>query len=146
MISESECVMLKRRGAEHVATLVAGMSQHEQLEFWQKRTKGDVNAPGGIATEEDRQPERRKALIFGLYLGNMLTVNLWRVAQNRCESLRVEFPTACGESLLNSSINRYPAACGGELHSFHHIGVLASSLSDLKYFKKSWKYPYKVLY
>ncbi len=39
MISESECVMLKRRGAEHVATLVAGMSQHEQLEFWQKRTK-----------------------------------------------------------------------------------------------------------
>ncbi|MEI6640156.1 MAG: hypothetical protein WCL46_10580 [Chlorobium sp.] len=48
--------------------------------------KGDVNAPGGIATEEDRQPERRKALIFGLYLGNMPKVNLWRVAQNRCES------------------------------------------------------------
>ena len=30
--------MLKRRGAEHVAKLIASMSQQEQLEFWQKRT------------------------------------------------------------------------------------------------------------
>ena len=35
---EPECVALKRRGAEHVAKLVAGMSLQEQLEFWQQRT------------------------------------------------------------------------------------------------------------
>jgi hypothetical protein len=39
MIRESECVILKRRGAEHVAKLVAGMSLQEQLEFWRKRTE-----------------------------------------------------------------------------------------------------------
>jgi hypothetical protein len=39
MIREPECVILKRRGAKHVAKLVTGMSLQEQLEFWQKRTK-----------------------------------------------------------------------------------------------------------
>jgi hypothetical protein len=39
MVREPECVVLKRRGAEHVEKLIAGMSQQEQLEFWRKRTK-----------------------------------------------------------------------------------------------------------
>ena len=39
MIREPECVVLKRRGAEHVAKLITGMSLQEQLEFWRKRTK-----------------------------------------------------------------------------------------------------------
>ncbi len=39
MIREPECVVLKRRGAEHVAKLIAGMSTQEQLEFWRKRTQ-----------------------------------------------------------------------------------------------------------
>ena len=39
MIREPECVILKRRGAEQVAKLIANMTQQEQLEFWQKRTK-----------------------------------------------------------------------------------------------------------
>ena len=38
MIHEPECVLLKRRGAEHVAKLVTGMTLQEQLEFWRKRT------------------------------------------------------------------------------------------------------------
>jgi ribosomal protein L22 len=38
-IHEPECVLLKRRGAEHVAKLIAGMSLQEQLEFWRKRTQ-----------------------------------------------------------------------------------------------------------
>lgn len=38
-IREPECVILKRRGAEHVAKLVAGLSLQEQLAFWQKRTQ-----------------------------------------------------------------------------------------------------------
>ena len=38
-IREPECVELKRQGAEHVAKLIVNMSQQEQLEFWQKRTK-----------------------------------------------------------------------------------------------------------
>jgi hypothetical protein len=38
MIREPECVLLKRRGAEHVAKLVTGMTLQEQLEFWRKRT------------------------------------------------------------------------------------------------------------
>jgi hypothetical protein len=39
MIREPECVLLKRRGVEHVAKLIEKMSQQEQLEFWQERTK-----------------------------------------------------------------------------------------------------------
>ena len=39
MIREPECVALKRRGAEHVAKLIAGMSLQEQLDFWRKRTQ-----------------------------------------------------------------------------------------------------------
>jgi hypothetical protein len=38
-VHEPECVALKRRGAEHVAKMVAGMSLQEQLEFWRKRTE-----------------------------------------------------------------------------------------------------------
>lgn len=36
---EPECVLLKRRGAEHVKKLIAGMSLEEQLAFWQQRTE-----------------------------------------------------------------------------------------------------------
>jgi len=39
MIREPECVVLKRRGAKHVAKLIAGMSLEEQLAFWRKRTQ-----------------------------------------------------------------------------------------------------------
>lgn len=39
IIHEPECVVLKRRGAKHVAQLVSGMSLQEQLEFWRKRTE-----------------------------------------------------------------------------------------------------------
>lgn len=42
--------MLKRRGAEHVAKLIASMSQQEQLEFWQKRTQAMV-----VRQEKSRQ-------------------------------------------------------------------------------------------
>jgi hypothetical protein len=38
-IREPECVVLKRRGAEHVAKLLAGKTQRQQLEFWQQRTQ-----------------------------------------------------------------------------------------------------------
>ncbi len=36
---EPECVILKRRGAEHVAQLLSGKSKQEELEFWDKRTE-----------------------------------------------------------------------------------------------------------
>ena len=39
IIPEPECVLLKRRGAEHVRQLTDGMSVQEQLEFWRKRTE-----------------------------------------------------------------------------------------------------------
>jgi hypothetical protein len=39
IIREPQCVLLKQRGAEHVAKLITGMSEQQQLEFWQKRTK-----------------------------------------------------------------------------------------------------------
>lgn len=38
-IKESECIKLKRNGAEHVAKLLAGKSKEEILEFWNLRTK-----------------------------------------------------------------------------------------------------------
>jgi hypothetical protein len=38
-IHEPECVALKRRGAMHVAKLLAGKSPSEQLTFWQQRTE-----------------------------------------------------------------------------------------------------------
>ena len=38
IMREPECVLLKRRGAEYVRQLIAGMSVQEQLEFWRKRT------------------------------------------------------------------------------------------------------------
>ena len=37
--SEPSCVILKRRGAEHVATEVAGLSRTEQIEYWQGRSE-----------------------------------------------------------------------------------------------------------
>lgn len=39
MISEPECVALKRCGAEYVAQLLRGKSQQERLEFWMRRTE-----------------------------------------------------------------------------------------------------------
>ncbi len=36
---ESKCVTLKRRGSEHVANLIEGMSLQEQVDFWKKRTR-----------------------------------------------------------------------------------------------------------
>ncbi len=35
---EPECVALKRRGAAHVAKLLAGKNRQEELKFWQQRT------------------------------------------------------------------------------------------------------------
>jgi hypothetical protein len=35
---EPECVQIKRRGAEHVARQIAGMSPAEQLAYWNART------------------------------------------------------------------------------------------------------------
>lgn len=36
---ESECVAMKRRGAEHVAQQLSGKTLPEQLDFWQRRTE-----------------------------------------------------------------------------------------------------------
>ena len=38
-IYEPECVSMKRRGAKYVATLLAGKSRQEELEFWIMRSK-----------------------------------------------------------------------------------------------------------
>lgn len=38
-IREPECMALKRRAAKHVAKLLAGKTQRQQLEFWQQRTQ-----------------------------------------------------------------------------------------------------------
>ena len=36
---EPHCVKIKRRGAEHVARQIAGMSLAEQLAYWKARTE-----------------------------------------------------------------------------------------------------------
>jgi hypothetical protein len=36
---EPHCVEIKRRGAEHVARQIAGMSLAEQLAYWKTRTE-----------------------------------------------------------------------------------------------------------
>jgi hypothetical protein len=36
---ESECVVLKRRGAEYVAQMLSDKSREEEVEFWSKRTE-----------------------------------------------------------------------------------------------------------
>lgn len=36
---EPKCVVLKRKGAEHVSKLLAGKTEQEKLKFWQERTK-----------------------------------------------------------------------------------------------------------
>jgi len=48
IIREPECVLLKRRGAEHVAKLLVGMSLQEQLEFWRKRTELMLNRQNSL--------------------------------------------------------------------------------------------------
>ncbi len=35
----SECVLLKRKGAEHVQAMLRNKSKEEELKFWQKRTE-----------------------------------------------------------------------------------------------------------
>ena len=37
--SEPSCVVLKRRGAEHVASEIAGLEQKQEIEYWRKRSK-----------------------------------------------------------------------------------------------------------
>uniref|UniRef100_UPI004056CB43 hypothetical protein n=1 Tax=Candidatus Electronema sp. TaxID=2698783 RepID=UPI004056CB43 len=39
MNSEPKCIQWKRKGAERVASLTAGMSREQELEFWHKRTE-----------------------------------------------------------------------------------------------------------
>jgi len=60
---EPECVALKRRGAEHVAKLVAGMSLQEQLDFWRKRTAAMLirqkNRQKGPASNPSFQSQER---------------------------------------------------------------------------------------
>ena len=36
---EPKCVQWKRRGAEHVAAQLAGLSPEQELEFWKEQTK-----------------------------------------------------------------------------------------------------------
>lgn len=36
---EPECVAWKRRGADHVANLLAGKSVQEQMDYWRRRTE-----------------------------------------------------------------------------------------------------------
>ena len=36
--TEPSCVILKRRGAEHVASEIAGLDQKQEIEYWQKRS------------------------------------------------------------------------------------------------------------
>jgi hypothetical protein len=38
IMREPECILLKRRGAEHIRQLIEGKSVQEQLEFWRHRT------------------------------------------------------------------------------------------------------------
>ena len=38
IMREPECILLKRRGAEHIRQLIEGRSVQEQLEFWRQRT------------------------------------------------------------------------------------------------------------
>ncbi len=36
---EPKCVQWKRRGAEHVAAQLSGLSPEQELEFWKEQTK-----------------------------------------------------------------------------------------------------------
>ncbi len=54
-IHEPECVELKRRGAEHVAKMVAGMTLEEQLAFWRQRTEAML--------KRQKQQERRHSAV-----------------------------------------------------------------------------------
>ena len=53
-IHEPECVRIKQRGAEHVASMVADMTLQQQLEFWRKRTEAMV--------KRREQQNRRRSL------------------------------------------------------------------------------------
>ena len=39
VIHEPECVLLKRRGSEHVMRLLSDKNREEELKFWSERTK-----------------------------------------------------------------------------------------------------------
>jgi hypothetical protein len=51
---EPECVALKRRGAEYVAKLLAGKTQHQQLEFWQQRTQALMSKQAQAQTKSQK--------------------------------------------------------------------------------------------
>jgi hypothetical protein len=53
MTHESECVTLKRRGAEYVAQLLSGKSRQKQLEFWIKRTEN-------LLSKQKQKQEKQK--------------------------------------------------------------------------------------
>ena len=60
-VREPECLALKRRGAEHVAKLVVGMSLQEQLEFWRQRTEAMVIRKSARAVDHDpREPGNKQ--------------------------------------------------------------------------------------
>ena len=58
-----DCVEMKRRGAEHVMRLTAGMTPEEELDFWRRETEearreqaeivARVNKGGGAAPGEE---------------------------------------------------------------------------------------------
>ena len=54
---EPECVALKRRGARHVAELLAGKDRAQQLAFWRERTAAlRANQIKSEETEERFEP------------------------------------------------------------------------------------------
>lgn len=53
-IREPDCVALKRRGAEHVAKLLAGKTQHQQLEFWHQRTQALLSKQAKAQTKSEK--------------------------------------------------------------------------------------------
>ena len=58
-IQESECVILKRNGAEYVAGLLSGKSRKEELEFWSKRTERLRIRQKIICSGEERDKEEK---------------------------------------------------------------------------------------
>jgi hypothetical protein len=53
MSNEPKCIQWKRKGAERVASLTAGMSREQELEFWRKRTEL-------LRTRKNRQKQDKK--------------------------------------------------------------------------------------
>ena len=54
IIREPECVLVKRRGAEHVRQLLEGKSVQAQLEFWRHRTDAMQER------QKEAQPKKKK--------------------------------------------------------------------------------------